>query len=355
MAAPLVAMDTSHLTREDAIHSFLARAGWSDAVRQPIPGDASFRRYERLRRGEESAILMDAPPELENTNAFVNAQRYFTHAGYSAPGILCNAADDGLLLLQDFGDESVSARLRAAPQEEAIIYADAVTLLAQTTGQGLGELESSGSTFAAYDAALLEKEVMLLAQWLLPEILPVGQAVEAVEAYVSVWQQLLADADITPQVVTHRDYHADNLFLLAGREGMARIGLLDFQDAVLGRPAYDLVSLLEDARRDISPAVVAENLIRFAVLTGMDESILQREYAFYGAQRNAKILGIFTRLYRRDGKPRYLAMIPRVWRYFEHNIKHPALAPLNAWRAHYITPSVEARILHLQQELTGEA
>jgi aminoglycoside/choline kinase family phosphotransferase len=351
----MAALDTSRLTREDAIRAFLARAGWADAARDPIPGDASFRRYERLRRGAESAILMDAPPERENTRAFVNAQRYFAHAGYSAPTILFDGAEKGLLLLEDFGDESVSSRLRAAPQEEGAIYADAVTLLAGVAGQGLTHLETSGCHFAPYDAALLEQEVMLLAQWLLPEILPVGQAVEAVEAYAETWRGLLAQAELAPQVVTHRDYHADNLFLLANRQGVARIGLLDFQDAVLGRPAYDLVSLLEDARRDVAPGVVAENLARFAALTGVDEAALLREYAFYGAQRNAKILGIFTRLYRRDGKPRYLGMVPRVWRYFEHNLTHPALAPLKAWRERYITPPIEARILHLQQALTGEA
>lgn len=355
MAATMAATDAPGLSREDAIRHFLAAAGWAESVRDPIPGDASFRRYERLHLGERRAILMDAPPERENTSAFVNAQRYFEHAGCRVPQVLADASVEGLLLLEDLGDDSVSLRLKAIPGQEAAIYADAVAVLAHMAGQGLSRVASSGSSFMPYDETLLRQEVMLLAQWLLPEVLPVGIAVEAVEAYADVWDALLAGADLSPQVVTHRDYHADNLFLLPGREGMARIGLLDFQDAVLGRPAYDLVSLLEDARRDVSPNVVAACLAEFARQTGVSEDVLRREYAFYGAQRNAKILGIFTRLYRRDGKPRYLGMLPRVWRLFEQNLKHPSLAPLQAWRETYILPETEQRILNLQHSLTGQA
>lgn len=355
MAAPLAAENTGILTREDSIRAFLGASGWCDAVRDPIPGDASFRRYERLQKGDLHAILMDAPPERENTSLFVNAQRYFEYAGYSAPRILHASAEEGLLLLEDYGNDSVSLHVRQAPDDEAPIYRDAVALLAKMAEQGLSQVEASGSRFPAYSPELLEQEAMLLAQWLLPEILPVAEVVEAVEAYATVWRELLAEADISPQVVTHRDYHADNLFLLSERQGIARIGLLDFQDAVLGRPAYDLVSLLEDARRDVSPRVVEENLCFFAQETGTAWDTLSREYAFYGAQRNAKILGIFTRLYRRDGKPRYLGLLPRVWKYFEGNLRHPSMEPLLAWRQRYITPSVEARLLRLKYELTGEA
>lgn len=355
MAATVAATDAPALSREDAIRRFLAEAGWGGAVRDPIPGDASFRRYERLLLGDRRAILMDAPPERENTFSFVNAQRYFQHAGCRVPHVISDASGEGLLLLEDLGDDSVSLRLKTEPGQEAAIYADAVAVLAHMAKQGLSRIESSGSSFAPYDEALLKQEVMLLAQWLLPEILSVGTAVEAVEAYAEVWNTLLLEAELTPQVVTHRDYHADNLFLISGQEGMDRIGLLDFQDAVLGRAAYDLVSLLEDARRDVSPQVVSACLADFIRHTGMQENSLRREYAFYGAQRNAKILGIFTRLYRRDGKPRYLGMIPRVWRLFDQNLKHPALAPLKAWRDSYITAETEQRILHLQHTLTGQA
>jgi aminoglycoside/choline kinase family phosphotransferase len=355
MAATMAAADTEILTREDAVRAFLLACGWQDAVRAPIPGDASFRRYERLRKGNESAILMDAPPERENTNSFVNAQRYLQHAGYSAPRILHALPEEGLLLLEDYGNDSVSLHLRQTPEHEAPIYRDAVALLAKMAQQGLSQVESSGSRFAPYSPELLEQEAMLLAQWLLPEILPVAEVVEAVEAYAAVWRDMLAQSDVAPQVVTHRDYHADNLFLLSDHKGIARIGLLDFQDAVLGRPAYDLVSLLEDARRDVAPKVVADNLRFFSEETGMPQETLLREYAFYGAQRNAKILGIFTRLYRRDGKPRYLAMLPRVWNYFEGNLRHPSMAPLLAWRQRYISSAVEARLLNLKYELTGEA
>ncbi|MBY0354748.1 MAG: phosphotransferase [Rickettsiales bacterium] len=335
------------ITREHIIQNFLQQANWSDATRQAIPGDASYRRYERLTRGDASAILMDAPPERENTRAFVNAQRYLARAGYSAPAILQASPDEGLLLLEDFGNDSVTLRLRENPAEEAAIYADAIDLLAHMAGQGLQLTAESGSQFSTYDASLLLQEAMLFAQWLLPEILPVAQVVEAVESYEQAWQLLLEEADLTPAVVTHRDFHADNLFILSWKEGLSRIGLLDFQDAVLGRPAYDVVSLLEDARRDVDAAVVDASLKQFVVASGLGTSDFLRDYAFYGAQRNAKILGIFTRLYRRDGKPRYLAMLPRVWRYFDRNIEHPSLAALQAWRQRYIMPEVVQRILNL--------
>lgn len=355
MAPSMAAMESSEITREETILTFLKKAGWESAVRHPIPGDASFRRYERLTKQDECAILMDAPPERENSRAYLNVQHYLRHAGFSVPHILCESVEDGLMLLEDFGNDSVSSRLREDASQESAIYADAVTLLAEMAAQGLTQLAPSGSHFPEYNDALLMQEVMLAAQWFLPEILPVGQVVEAVESYQKHWESVIAAADLSPQVITHRDYHADNLFLLSAKQGVARVGLLDFQDAVLGRPAYDLVSLLEDARRDVSAQVVEENLLRFCQLSGIDHSKFLQEYAFYGAQRNAKILGIFTRLYRRDGKSRYLGMVPRVWRYFDANLAHPSLAALKQWRDHYITPSVEARILHLEQHLTGGA
>jgi aminoglycoside/choline kinase family phosphotransferase len=351
MATPM-AIQNNNVTREACIQAFLQTSGWGDAKRHPIPGDASFRRYERLEKNGAYAILMDAPPERENTSSFVNAQRYLRHAGFSVPALLAEQSQNGLLLLEDFGDISVSLRLRTHPEEEATIYADAVAVLADMAKQGLRLVADSGSQFVDYHSELLMQEAMLLAQWLLPEILPVDRVVEAVESYATVWQQLIASFDISAQVVTHRDYHADNLFLLAGKQGIARMGMLDFQDAVLGRPAYDLVSLLEDARRDVAADVVEQNLTAFASATGISADQLLLEYAFYGAQRNAKILGIFTRLYRRDGKPRYLAMLPRVWGYFEGNLRHPALSSLREWREKYITASVETRLLGLHHLLT---
>ena len=149
---------------------------------------------------------------------------------------------------------------------------------------------------------------------------------------------LLKARDLSPCVLVHRDFHADNLLWLPERTpGIRRVGMLDFQDAVLGRPAYDLVSLLEDARRDIDPATVQASLRRYMEITGASKTELLEECAFYGAQRNAKILGIFARLRLRDGKPRYLSYIPRVWAHFMHDLSHPSLAPLRAWADAYFT------------------
>ena len=178
--------------------------------------------------------------------------------------------------------------------------------------------------FEPYDMAVYQREVALLTEWYAPAA---GLAVDA-EAFTAAWDEALAPmlARQQPGVTVLRDYHAENIMLLPG----GAQGLIDFQDALVGHPAYDLVSLLQDARRDVSPALERAMLDRYLaqVDAGAD---FAADYARLGAQRNAKIVGIFTRLWKRDGKPRYLGMIPRVWQALERDLAHPALAPVAAW------------------------
>jgi aminoglycoside/choline kinase family phosphotransferase len=195
----------------------------------------------------------------------------------------------------------------------------------------------------AYDEVALLAETELLIEWYLPHALGRAATAEEIAGHRSLWQAALANIAASPPVFIHRDYHAQNLLWLPQRAGMARTGLIDFQDAVAGSKAYDLVSLLEDARRDVDPAVAKAARRHYldtmsAQGTPLDEAAFAAELAAIAAQRNAKILGIFARLHRRDGKPRYLALMPRVWGHLTSDLGHPSLAPLRAWYDRTIPP-----------------
>ncbi len=329
------------MTREAAITGFLREAGWAAAARVPLAGDASARRYERLARGSARAVLMDVPPESGLTVApFLAVTAWLRRHGFSAPEVLAADEGAGLALLEDLGD-GLFAMLCAGGADEAALYGAAVDVLAEL--QALPP-PSDGWTPPPYDMAFLMREVRLALEWYLPAA--TGRAVpEALGAEYDA----LAAAALAPVAVQSvpvlRDYHAENLLWLPERDGRARVGLLDYQDMLFGHPAYDLVSLLSDARRDVGvgPAM----LDRYLALTGADRECFLAAAAVLSAQRNLKILGLFTRLARRDGKARYVALLPRVWGNLGHDLAHPVLAPLAGFvRAHLPAPddSVRARI-----------
>jgi len=312
--------------RDQAIEAFLARAGWAGATRRRLAGDASFRRYERIAGPRGRAMLMDAPPPQEDVRPFLLIAEHLRALGYSAPAILAEDRERGLLLLEDFGDDTFT-RLLAAGADEQQLYNLAVDLLIELHRNP----RATSVALPPYDEARLLAEASLLTDWYLPAT---GQALpaDAREEYLSLWRRAFAVfADAAPALVL-RDYHVDNLMRLEGRSSIAACGLLDFQDAVIGPAAYDLVSLLEDARRDVTPGVIAAMRTRYAAaFPRLDRAQFDAAYAVLGAQRNAKIVGIFTRLMVRDKKPHYLAHIPRVWRLLEGDLAHPALAGLRAW------------------------
>ncbi|HEX9465338.1 MAG TPA: phosphotransferase [Alphaproteobacteria bacterium] len=319
--------------RPAAITAFLARAGWADAERRRLAGDASFRKYERLGGSQGHAVLMDAPPPMENVASFLAVARHLHALGYSAPRIIAEERAAGLLLIEDLGDDTFT-RLLAAGADEAALYALAVDLLIDLHKHP----RAPAIELPPYDETRLFAEAALLTDWYLPAV---GAAVAADlrEDYLARWRAAFrVFADTAPTLVL-RDYHVDNLMRLPSRNGVAACGLLDFQDAVLGPPAYDLVSLLEDARRDVAPSVVAAMLERYqTAFPNLDRRRFAAEYAVLGAQRNAKIIGIFTRLMARDGKPLYLAHIPRVWRLLEGDLAHPALTEVRAWFDRHVPP-----------------
>jgi aminoglycoside/choline kinase family phosphotransferase len=302
--------------------AFLANAGWAGAQILPLAGDASFRRYFRVVDGDRRAVLMDAPPPHEDPRPFVSVGEWLCDHGFAAPTILARDLDQGLLLLEDFGDARLREHLDVAPQDEMPLYSRAVDLLAE-----LHQLPAQ-TALDPYDREVYQREAGLLTEWFAPAA---GLDVDAA-GYERAWDAVMpiAERDAAPIVTVLRDYHAENIMLLPDPDRSHGLGLLDFQDALAGHPAYDLVSLLQDARRDVSPAVEKAMLARYMAAAPVSADF-EAAYAVLGAQRNAKIIGIFTRLWKRDGKPRYLTFLPRMWGLLERDLAHPALAPVADW------------------------
>jgi len=316
----------------DGARRFLDNAGWRGAEILPLAGDASFRRYFRVVDGARRAILMDAPPPHEDPRPFIRVGEWLSANGFAAPQILARDLSRGLVLLEDFGDARVREHLDTAPGDEMAIYRRAVDVLVD-----LHKLPAQPG-LAPYDLDVCQREAGLLTEWFAPAA---GLDVD-VAAYTAAWDAVLpiAERDAAPTVTVLRDYHAENIMLLPDARRSHGLGLLDFQDALAGHPAYDLVSLLQDARRDVSPDVERAMLTYYQGQARVS-SDFEAAYAVLGAQRNAKIIGIFTRLWKRDGKPRYLSFLPRMWGLLERDLAHPALAPVADWFAANVP--VEAR------------
>ncbi|WP_336974865.1 aminoglycoside phosphotransferase family protein [Sphingobium aromaticiconvertens] len=306
---------------------FLEQAGWPHAAIVPLAGDASFRRYFRVIEGGRRAVLMDAPPPTEDPRPFIAIAEHLCQQGFAAPAILARDLNEGLVLIEDFGDLRLKEYLEDQPGEELAVYARAIDLLADLHQRPVADVPP-------YDRAVYLREAGLLTEWYAPAT---GLVVDA-PAYVAAWEAVLplVEQGSAPVVTVLRDYHAENIMLIDRPEAKGfnahGLGLLDFQDALAGHPAYDLVSLLQDARRDVPAETEAAMLAHYkAVATpGAD---FDAAYAILGAQRNAKIIGIFTRLWKRDGKARYLSYMPRMWGLLERDLAHPALAPVADWFA----------------------
>jgi aminoglycoside/choline kinase family phosphotransferase len=316
MAAPMIP--------PAAAADFLADNGWGGAAILPLAGDASFRRYFRVLHGERVAVLMDAPPPHEDPRPFLNVARHLEVLGFAPPRIFATDLDRGLVLLEDFGDARMRETVDAAPAIEVPIYQRATDLLVELHGH------APAAGLRPYDMPEYQREAGLFTEWYAPAL---GLAVDA-EGYRAAWQAALAPLADSAAITTLRDYHSENIMLPAD----GRLGLLDFQDALAGHPAYDLVSLLQDARRDVSPEIEAAMLARYRAKRPLEGAA----YALLGAQRNAKILGIFVRLWKRDGKPGYRRFQPRVWRYLERDLAHPALDAVASWFAANVPASARA-------------
>lgn len=328
--------------RADAIDAFLRRAGWGDAARAALAGDASTRQYHRLLLGGETAILMDSPlGGADDPAQFVAIAQHLLRLGLSPPRILAQDLGQGLLLLEDLGNGVFAHVLRAAPAREVALYRGAVDVLAHIQSRpapaGLPNLSPADWADAAmlaprhYSAAIM------------------GDAPDdaALNASLTACLSRFVDA---PRVMILRDYHAENLMDLPDRTGLAQVGLLDFQLAQMGQPAYDLVSLLQDARRDVAPATQSAMIAYWLDITGGDMASFSASYAAIGTQRALRILGIFARLCTQQGKAGYIPLIPRVWADLQRNLAHPALRDVAQICAQILPPPNDAALTALRSQ-----
>jgi aminoglycoside/choline kinase family phosphotransferase len=323
--------------RQQAMRRLLDANGWRGIEPQPLTADASFRTYHRLADGRRRAVLMDAPPPQEDVAPYIAVAALLRRLGLSAPEVMAEDRGHGFLLIEDFGDDTYT-RLLARGADEAALYALAIDTLVALQRAVAAE---DAPDLPPYDEARLLAEAALLADWYYPAATGNALAEAEREDYLARWRGVLREIEPCSATLVLRDYHVDNLMLLPDREGVRGCGLLDFQDAVVGHPAYDLVSLIEDARRDVPPALRESAAARYlAAFPGLDRPAFRRAAAILAAQRNAKIIGIFTRLWRRDGKAQYLPHIPRVWRLLEEDLHEPALAPIAGWLDRHLPPAM---------------
>lgn len=315
MAAPMIP--------PAAAAEFLARHGWADAQILPLAGDASFRRYFRVRHGSRRAVLMDAPPPHEDPRPFVRVANWLEEIGLVAPRVLAADLEQGLLLLDDLGDRRMREAVDAEPEAERELYETAVDVLVHLHRQP----PMPGLPPHGIDEWLAE--LRLFPEWYVPAV---GLEPVNVESWDAAWRELLEPVarDGLGPVTVLRDYHAENVMLIDGRGGVERFGLLDFQDALAGHPAYDLVSVLEDARRDVPAELERAMIDRYKASAKADERF-EPAYWALAAQRNTRILGVFCRLWKRDGKERYKQFQPRMWGLLERDLAQPGLEPVREW------------------------
>ena len=320
--------------RDKAITSFLNEAGWKDAQAAPLAGDASNRRYLRIAEANAKAVLMDAPPETgEDTAPFIAVTEWLLSQGLSAPNLFASDGEKGFLLIEDLGDALFARYLESEPDDEELLYTAAVELLVELSRCPLpAAMGTNAISLHPYDMSVLEREAALLTEWWLPAASGKDATSRIDAEYRELLRELFAPVAGARDVVVLRDYHAENLLWLPDRSSHAKVGLLDYQDALAGHAAYDLVSLLEDARRDTTLKLQEAMLNHYLdQRPDLERTLFRRDYALLGAQRNLKIVGIFARLWLRDGKPQYLDLIPRVWNHLMHDLSHPDLTALREW------------------------
>ena len=357
--------------REAAWRAFLEAAGWGGIAAEPVAGDASTRSYFRLRRDGGTAILMDAPPGpdgppiaaglsysalvhlAETMRPFAAIARHLTGLGLSAPEIFAQDLEAGFLLLEDLGDAGFGKEIEAGRETERQLYTAAIDVLAHLHAMPAPGPLACGDggpdhRVPAFDDRAMLTEASLLIEWY-PRLGSVAHADEAARAaFAAAWGEVFALTRHEPARLVLRDYHSPNLLWLRQRQGMRRVGVIDFQDALAGPAAYDVASLLQDARRTVAPEIETALLARYIAARsrqgeGFDPALFRAAYAIMGAQRATKIIGIFARLCLRDGKPGYLAHLPRLAAYLGRDLAHPALAPVAEWFARHMPLAVLAR------------
>ena len=353
--------------RHELMSEFLSAAGWEAAERRPLAGDASTRSYIRLHLGARTAMLMDQPQSAETPPApphatpeerralgynalarlagadcarFIAAAQYLRGCGLAAPEIYAADTAHGFLLLEDLGTDLYTDTINDGGDERQL-YEAAIDGLIELHLRPAPPFLAPEKPLFVYDETALLAEVELLTEWFLSAALRRPAEPSETARHRALWREALQSLASDRAVFVHRDFHAQNLLWRGNRRGLGRVGMIDFQDALAGSPAYDLVSLLEDARRDVPQELAEAMTTRYLAQSRLDPERFRASAAILAAQRNTKIVGIFARLAKRDNKARYLAHLPRVWRYLERDLEHPALRPLKQWYDRTIP--VEAR------------
>lgn len=327
--------------RASVIEDFLARHGLGGAARRPLAGDASARRYERIERpGGGTAILVDTPAPADDLVPFIAIGDSLRTLGFSVPAILAADVEAGLALQEDFGDGTLS-RLLADGEDPGALYALATDVLIELHRRfPAGEAERLG--LPVYDSRLFTEQVALFAEIYVPAATGKPPTDAALADFAAAWAAVVPGACAGPQSLLLRDHHVDNVMRLP-RPGIQAAGLIDYQNAGLGPVAYDLVSLLEDARRDVPDELAAAMLDRYlAAFPGLDGAAFRRSYAVLGAVRHTRIVAIFTRLALQQRRRAYLVHLPRVWRLLEGQLAKPELAPVADWFARHLPPGTRA-------------
>lgn len=326
--------------RNDLQTAFVHAAGWAGCNSVTVAGDASNRRYERLKKADgKTAILMDAPPDKgEDVTPFVHMAEYLIAHGLSAPHIYVQDARNGFLLIEDLGDALFARLMTADPARQTALYTSATDVLVTLHTAPIPKLP-------VCDVAWLSTMTDPVFDWYAQ-----GNNTDMMVGFRALFYPLAATLDHSPKVIILRDYHAENLLWLPDRTGVAQVGLLDFQDALLGHPAYDLVSILQDARRDVDVTIEHQMIDHYLAQSGADATAFRTAYAILGTQRNLRILGIFARLCLQDGKAHYVDMIPRVWGYVMRNLEHPELRALATFIHKTLPPPTPEFLEHLKSQ-----
>ena len=344
----------SRIRRSLTIRTFLDEAGYRDATRRHLTGDASVRAYEHIRTGGRRLVLMDAPrhppgPVLahgkhyqqiahiaEDVKPFIAIGRHLVSRGLRAPAIYAADIDEGILLIEDLGGEGVLDE-NGVPIAER--YRESAACLAHMHGQpftrDLPVAEGIAHHVPDFDRDAMQIEVSLLIDWYLPFTRGTPANDEERRAYVALWDDLIGSLSAAEHNLLLRDFHSPNIIWQPGASGIDRVGIIDFQDAMIGPSAYDIASLVQDARVDMPEGVADDVLTHYLNLreahAGFDRERFLRDWHVMAAQRNCKLAGIWVRLMQRDGKPSYMRHMPRTFRNLTHALAHPDLAPLRDW------------------------
>lgn len=365
-------MSTSlNADRNGQLQTFLERSGWGDATRVSLGEDASTRRYERIYRGEQRAILMDAPPTAESqpcgedateqdriiagwngrtrlaacrVDAFVGIADYLLSIGLSAPGVISYDTTNGICLLEDLGDGIYAREIENGADERELYLAatDALAHVHSIPPPLRVPVGDSQWPILHYDRLALTTGADLFPKWYPAYDDSVSMTGADTREYDEICAEISSHLAALPSIFMLRDYHAENLLWLPEREGIKRVGILDFQDAVRGPAAWDLAMFLQDARRDVTPEVQLACFKRYLELTGYEEENFIRDFSMAGAINALRIIGVFARLIKRDGKPRYEAFMSREWNHLIDSLRHPRMRELRRLLVRLV-PEIESQ------------